>query len=351
MGIIRLLLATSVVLFHSGIPSGYNIANSTVAVLSFFIISGFYMAFILDKKYKGPGSSLLFISNRFLRIFPLYWTILLITLGFVFLKLYFHLGSEDNAIIHYLRYSPNLLSPAFYKDLINLIIRNITLILSLDYFRVNNSQPGYLLIPQAWTLQLELLFYLLVPFIMKMSKKIFIVFLLIYLVGFFGFIVPNQLIPPTLTFAFLSNLLFFLLGVISYRFIFNFYNTKKIKPLISKMLFVSFLAYLIFYNLIPTKFPILALNIDDFPYYLLLIFALPAIFIQTSSNAADNFIGKLSYPVYITHLFIVKLLSNLGLNSTWLVTSTLVLFITLYVSYLAIKFIDNPIDNFRQSRL
>ena len=240
MGIIRLLLATSVVLFHSGIPSGYNIANSNVAVFSFFVISGFYMAFILDKKYKGPGSLLLFFSNRFLRIFPLYWTILLITLGFVLIKLFLHLGTEDNAIIHYLRYSPNLLSPAFYKDLINLIIRNITLILSLDYFRVNNSQPGYLLIPQAWTLQLELLFYLLVPFIMKMSKKIFVVFLLIYLVGFFGFIVPNQLMSPTLTYIFLSNLIFFLLGIISYRFIFNFFSTKKFKPLALKILFFSF---------------------------------------------------------------------------------------------------------------
>ena len=55
--------------------------------------------------------------------------------------------------------------------------------------------------------------------------------------------------------------------------------------------------------------------------------------------------------LYIMHLFIMKLLSNLGLNSTWLVTCALVLFVTLYVSYLAVRFIDKPIDNFRQSRV
>jgi peptidoglycan/LPS O-acetylase OafA/YrhL len=351
MGLIRLLLAISVVLFHSGIPSSYNIANSTVAVLSFFIISGFYMAFILDKKYKGPKAYFLFLSNRFLRIFPLYWIAFLVTLGFVLLKLLFHFGTEDNAIIHYLKYSPSSLSLKFYLDLANVIIRNITLIINLDYFRLNNSQPGYLLIPQAWTLQLELLFYLIAPFIVKLSKKIFLILLSIYLIGFFGYIVPNHIMQPNLAFIFLNNFQFFLLGVLSYKFLYGFFSTKRIQPLVLNVIFLTFLSYLIFYNLIPIKIPLLALNMDNLPYYILLAIALPAIFIQTKSNTIDNFIGKLSYPVYIMHLIIVKLLFNLGLESTSVLKSVLVLFITLYISYLAVRFVDRPIDNFRQNRI
>ena len=41
------------------------------------MISGFYMAMILTEKYCGPGSYRLFLTNRFLRIYPIYW----ITLG------------------------------------------------------------------------------------------------------------------------------------------------------------------------------------------------------------------------------------------------------------------------------
>src|SRR5207244_9586528 len=50
-----------------------------LAVQTFFIISGFYMALILNTKYTGPGSYWLFLSNRFLRLFPAYWCVLAAT--------------------------------------------------------------------------------------------------------------------------------------------------------------------------------------------------------------------------------------------------------------------------------
>ena len=43
-----------------------------VSVQVFYIISGFYMALILNTKYVGPGSYRVFIANRLLRIFPAY---------------------------------------------------------------------------------------------------------------------------------------------------------------------------------------------------------------------------------------------------------------------------------------
>src|ERR1041384_5510881 len=79
MGTIRTLLALAVALFHSyGIFSGHQtMTGGTTSVQSFYIISGFYMALILNEKYRpGPGSYKLFITSRFLRIFPVYWAFL-----------------------------------------------------------------------------------------------------------------------------------------------------------------------------------------------------------------------------------------------------------------------------------
>src|ERR1700747_2964117 len=81
MGIIRFLLAISVVIHHCGPLFGiYHLIGGQIAVQSFFIISGFYMSLILNEKYVGINNSYrLFITNRFFRLFPIYWTVLLAT--------------------------------------------------------------------------------------------------------------------------------------------------------------------------------------------------------------------------------------------------------------------------------
>ena len=85
MGILRVILAISVVLTHQAmfIPGsnlfGFIFTGPIVSVQVFFMISGFYMTMILDNKYVGKGSYKLFLSNRFLRLYPIYWTIALLT--------------------------------------------------------------------------------------------------------------------------------------------------------------------------------------------------------------------------------------------------------------------------------
>ena len=80
MGIFRLLLAFSVVVIHSN-PEPTWFMDGKLAVRVFYIISGFYMTLILNEKYIGQNSSYkLFITNRLLRLYPIYWVILLLTL-------------------------------------------------------------------------------------------------------------------------------------------------------------------------------------------------------------------------------------------------------------------------------
>jgi len=354
MGILRLLFALSVLIFHSGLLFNYNIANPRIAVFSFFIISGFYMALVLDKKYKTKNSKFLFWSNRALRIFPIYWVTLIVLFVLMLLKFYFHIGTADNAITHYLTYAPRTSLLGFYFDLLNFVVRNITLIINIDYIRINNSVPGYLLIPQAWTLQVELLFYLVVPFLVKLSNKLFIYLTFFYLALFFGFIAPLHLLPPSLTFTFLDNLIFFLFGIASYKFLYKskVFNSKFVSSKSLNLFFISFVLYLLFYNYLPFKISLTSLNLDDVIYFSAFSFVLPFIFFRTSLSKIDAFFGKLSYPVYITHLLLVKLLSNTKLFSGASSLKTIIVIIsTLFISYLAVRLIDLPIDRYRQSRL
>ncbi len=228
MGIIRFLLSMAVIIAHSTPIFGLTF-GAGVVVPCFFVISGFYMALILSEKYIGSNSSYwLFISNRILRLYPIYFVILIVTLGaniYAFnhgespkLNLMMELVKKGEfpifGIILYLFSSITLL----FQDLISSIgIRHgalffidgnaISTVTTLGYFN---------LVPQSWSLGSEILFYVLAPFIVRRSNKM--LFFLITLCIVFRIIIAymykytlwNQTLFP-------SVLPFFLLGVFSYR--------------------------------------------------------------------------------------------------------------------------------------
>ncbi len=126
MGLLRLLLAISVVLAHLQFIFGYSLIGTRPAVQSFFIISGFYMSLILTEKYVGKkGSYFLFISNRFLRIFPIYWLTLILTITISFPE-----------VVNYLQ----------LHNLLAVVIKNIALFPTLDYFIFQPNSYGGLFV-------------------------------------------------------------------------------------------------------------------------------------------------------------------------------------------------------------
>ncbi|MBI3503318.1 MAG: acyltransferase [Proteobacteria bacterium] len=75
MGILRFLLAVSVFISHSGRDLfKMTLLNQAVAVIFFFIVSGFYMSLVINERYPGNTSG--FYLNRLLRIFPAYFVVL-----------------------------------------------------------------------------------------------------------------------------------------------------------------------------------------------------------------------------------------------------------------------------------
>ncbi len=70
MGIIRILLALSVLTAHAGpLPILGSLLPGSFAVKAFFALSGFYMAMVSEAKYANPAH---FYWNRFSRIFSGY---------------------------------------------------------------------------------------------------------------------------------------------------------------------------------------------------------------------------------------------------------------------------------------
>jgi peptidoglycan/LPS O-acetylase OafA/YrhL len=79
MGCFRLFLALSVLASHYWFWRINFWMGAYIAVTAFYVISGFYMSLVLDTKYTGRRGLLTFYSNRALRLFPVYWIVLLLT--------------------------------------------------------------------------------------------------------------------------------------------------------------------------------------------------------------------------------------------------------------------------------
>lgn len=76
MGVLRFLLALSVAWTHAGLPKGLS---GDLCVTIFFVISGFYMAMVLNEN-PAYGQVSAFYQQRLLRLFPTYWALLALAL-------------------------------------------------------------------------------------------------------------------------------------------------------------------------------------------------------------------------------------------------------------------------------
>jgi peptidoglycan/LPS O-acetylase OafA/YrhL len=199
MGIIRLLLALSVVVEHVHAYLKINLIGGPLAVQSFFIISGFYMSMILNEKYVNEnGSYKLFITNRFMRIFPIYLCVLLIAI--LFSTISYLIPSQsvgvktdfENSLSMYIQYFTKMdIKTLFLLTWVNLTLffHDVTMFLGMgtsgtlhfasDYRLTNPPLYKFLFIPQAWSIALELTFYAIAPFLVRRNIKLITAIILV----------------------------------------------------------------------------------------------------------------------------------------------------------------------------
>jgi len=251
------------------------------------------MTLILNEKYIGINNSYkLFISNRFLRIYPIYWVILFFSIMRCFAILIYSNGKYlENFGIYYNYFESMNFGSLFFIILTNLFIflQDAVMFLGLDttsgilffttnYAKTNPQLWHFLFIPQAWSIGIEISFYLIAPFLVKRKIKI-IIFLIILsiilrLVIYFYF--GLKIDPWTYRF-FPTELLFFLLGVISYH-IYKKLQTFEIKNIFNNLILAGIIGFTITYSFLPVPGPLKSLL-----YLITFFISLPLIFLYTKN--------------------------------------------------------------------
>jgi peptidoglycan/LPS O-acetylase OafA/YrhL len=363
MGIIRLILALSVVATHCGAFFDLRLVGGKVAVQAFYIISGFYMSLILNEKYIGQNASYkLFLSNRFLRLFPIYWVILILT---VLAYVYVHFNPDsgvESVFANYAYLQTNILSFAFL-GLSNLFIfgQDIVMYLGVSadngalFFTKNFHETSpqlytFLFLPQAWTLGIELSFYLVAPYILRRGIKPVILIIAasfaLRLILMYGLGLDKD--PWTHRF-FPTELMFFLFGYLSYIM----YKRVKANP-VSKEISLGTLALVLVSTLAfqfapGLRLPFVPFSLKEIYYFTLITFAIPILFNYFKSNKLDYKIGEWSYPVYISHMFVFLMVKLSGI--TFLNNGIAVAVLSILLSIVLIRFVADPIEKLRQSRI
>ncbi|RME59175.1 acyltransferase [Candidatus Parcubacteria bacterium] len=162
-GTYRYALALLVVLAHTGGPELAPWAG-TYAVFAFYTLSGYLMTFVLREVYgtDAVGGIRRFAVNRFLRVFPLYWVVLVITLAVLSMDIEWG-AYRDPAI-------------RMPEDLPHWLV-NLT-ILGLARGITEFHMSGWRLVMTAWSLHVELSFYFLMAlFFVRRNAIIYFWFL------------------------------------------------------------------------------------------------------------------------------------------------------------------------------
>ncbi|CAG1066704.1 hypothetical protein BAC1_02334 [uncultured bacterium] len=367
MGSLRLILAISVFLSHTGMLFGIALVGPFVAVQSFFLLSGFYMALILNEKYKGPGSYYLFITNRLLRLMPAFWVVLGLTVLMIYSLRSISL-EEPWVSYNFDKFFPLLdiktqvmivFSNLFIvgQDLLRMLgIDPDSGLLTLTRYPLDGSREmpsvnGFFFIPPAWSIGTELLFYLAAPFLVRGKKALLALLslsLLLRVVMFYsGFTEREwqfQFFP--------TELALFLLGVLSYKL----YRSRKAFFSSSFGLYatIAVAAATLLYQFAP-GFEVQGASMKKWFYYLMLVLLIPGVFSYTSRFRFDRYLGELSYPVYIVHYSVIwlwvilrdRLLDTMPLS----VLHLGMLLLTLALAAALFHLVINPMERFRQARV
>jgi peptidoglycan/LPS O-acetylase OafA/YrhL len=299
MGTLRFLLALSVLIGHAHGLFGFFLFEGNLAVRAFYAISGFYMTLVITEKY-GRSNQYPWIRSfwmsRYFRLAPTYLFITVLVL--IFGIFYGNLGVFKEASL------TALLLVAVSQ--ITLIGQDVFMFCAYDtinhafIFMPDVLQNGlkkagetfvqghrFLLIPQGWSIGVEVWFYLLAPFLVLRRLKVIISIMLLSLLIrlFLSYGMGWQEDPWNYRF-FPSELFTFLLGTLAYKGYRQFQNHPSFQNF-SQYSFGFILTLLVAYPYLPGG------NTEKRWLFLLILTAsLPNIFALTKQWKLDRWNGK-----------------------------------------------------------
>ncbi len=369
MGIIRLLLAVSVTVMHF-MPSVAVtfLVEGPVAVKLFYIISGFYMALVLTEKYTGPGALRIFFGNRFLRLLPTYYLLLLLPVVVTIASRIITgrpltFGGLSTWAMHGHHLDP---VPA-----VLLAISNLTVIgqefswagaveaATGNWVWTNHHfgpglVPGFFFlgITPSWTLGIELEFYCLAPVLVALrTSRLLCVCFASFLCRFFmAWTVPalaalwhDHFLP--------SELIYFLAGVLSYRAFAAQRTLGNLPTMAARGRFVlpGLIGLFVAYPFLPAASRAVLVAVA-------LSLALPFVFALTAGSRADRALGELSYPLYLVHWNLAYLWSFMD-RKGWLpgfadrrLATVAFVGVSLLASVALVHLVETPVNRLRERR-
>lgn len=348
MGIIRILLALSV-FFHHYPGQPFHLISGGIAVEAFFIISGFYIALVITEKYSKAGDSWIssFYLSRILRLFPAY-------LLLCALKVAYDLW-RDNPDPFTSNNDLTLQAQVALIFLNTFIIGHDSWLTLSPYltgfFGESALKSNYLVVGQAWSLSVELIFYAAAPFLVLSKKRVLIIFALSFLIGVYFSSFSGLPHEPWRSRLFISNFSLFFIGVMGY-WIYRSVATVDYAKSVGKWLLVA-AALLTALSVVLTGGVFLFSGAENYDlphlwlFYILFAAGIPFIFIYTKNSKLDNAIGELSYPLYLFHGGVLRIVtSRLTDMPVWL-AMTITLACTLLLCFLIYWFLDRPMDKIR----
>jgi peptidoglycan/LPS O-acetylase OafA/YrhL len=361
MGFFRLFLALSVLLGHTRGHGffGLSFLFPELAVQSFFLISGFYMALVLNEKYHRPGQYRLFLTQRFLRLYPTY-----AILCVAFLAIDGAMGAITGQAFGTLKTwhdHGHLLSPGAVTFLLieNVVVLGQDVVMLLRMHPVTGAfyamwtdgtmkpiEPeSFLMIGASWTLALEFYFYLIAPFLVRRAWRVQLALAAVCLLLRLAIYESVPVDPHHWIYClFPPNLVFFLAGSLGYQLYRNFGPQLRAIGESKPWLLVLFGLFAIDYCRYPEARQL------DVIWLPLLVVVVPMLFALTCRSRLDRLVGELSYPCYLLHLqvlmFTLPLLAPPARQ--WMI-GPLSIGITLVLSYLYYRFVELRTERYRES--
>jgi peptidoglycan/LPS O-acetylase OafA/YrhL len=352
LGTIRFLLALAVVCAHVGkLPYTVQLGG-LLAVQSFYIISGFLIALVWTNKYERRSNGLfLFYSNRAARIYILYWVVLVISIVVALVtKSLTHdfpsyFGSRPRGLLPYTIFTNTWIFGSGWAYWLGF---DSSLYFTMDYTSSPYPVWGTMILGPAWTLDLELSFYLLAPFLVNLRLRYILAIIAASLVARFSWYVMGHDVDPWNYRFFPFEIGLFMLGVAAYRV--SSMVAWQPNPNLLKIAFTALVLSIVGYGLPGPSHD----SFKSFVYLFIFAALIPYIFNLTRSWRFDRFLADMSFPLYLVHWPVGSL--SIFIRDRFLLPPVeyrglVPAIASVAAAALLVILVERPVERWRQSRI
>jgi len=349
---IRFIAALLVIIFHTekfklflNVPdySGNRVVSiiGSLGVVLFFVLSGFLISFLLFKEQEITKTISIkdFYIRRILRIWPLYFLIVILALFIIpFINFFTITGFERNIVYDNLIYK--LLLYVFFLP---------NMVLALFAFIPYASQ--------LWSIGAEEQFYLVWPFLNKKINNKWlllsgVIFIYLIIKFYVPFLIPSGVYRDVFV-QFWESMPIDCMAI-GGLFALIIHETSPFTLFIRKILFNKLFQWMIL--ILTVSLIYLGIHFPYFQYevysvlfgILICNFAANKNRIFSMENSTTNFLGKISYGLYMFHpiaiVFSIKLLRKFHLLSNYILYPV-ILILVIVMSALSYEFFEKKFLN------